>query len=825
MSDDKVKVEITADGSGLQSGMAQAKSAVEDALSGMESTFKSAEGAIGSSIESIGSKLMSLGPAALAAAAAFAAFEGAKAGLEAFAEYGGQVERLSETLGMSTEAASDLSGTLKVLGMSSDTYMSIMVRLDRQLKQHESTFNELGVAVRDANGAFLPQAQILENSIDKIKEYKAGADQMEVAMALLGPRGAEAAFQLMHMKEAEEIALPLMKELGLEMSGPATAAARQFEMQTNALGLAWDAIKVQIGEALIPAITGLMGVFRDLAGPVILAVVDGLKILMSANQAAASMIAMVWDAAIGILRTMGDLVALIAMAVFKAAQGDFKGAWEAIKNYGTAAYKDLNDSGNQMINEAVIGYEKIKAMWSKSPFGTGESGPTSGNKSAPNFEVAKKPPSQMREFEEELKARQVAEQKWDGLSVEEEKAFWETKLAIASKANNDYIEVLTKIQDAVIKGGKEEEKAEEDRAKAASEVDKAVLKQKEETQKQEIKLQGELLEAAIKGAEEEYKARADEISKEYELGKINVEQRKTLLLQASQTELAAVTELMHQKVDLYAYDTQAYNKALQERLKFVQSEAQREQDISAEAAAQERKNWQSVVQEVSGPFTSALQTVGKGILDLGQKGQTFGQVMLKAVQQLVQGFEQLIENIAMAIAKQMLYNALGLGNAGATGLPGMVTSALGLTSAGGSASGAATLTAAGTTLNAAGVSLNTAAATLSTAAASLSAGGGGGGAFSLLGDLGDLAMFKQGGIVSAAGGWSVPSGVGGGGVLSLLHKREVVLPEELGDRVRAMTDPRRGGRGGNSGHTFNIVGTGPKDIAAAVKLAMRMGHR
>ncbi|HIJ69325.1 MAG TPA: hypothetical protein HPP57_07455, partial [Deltaproteobacteria bacterium] len=182
MSDDKLRVEITADSTGIKTGMAEAKSAVQDALSGMESTFKDAEGAISGSITGMTNKLMELAPAALAAAAAFAGFDAAKSALEGFSGYAGGVERLSETLGISTEKASMLSGTLKVLGMSSEEYMGIIMRLERQIKSNTDIYDQLGIKIRDVNtGAFLPTTDILDNVIEKMKEYRAGSDQIQFA--------------------------------------------------------------------------------------------------------------------------------------------------------------------------------------------------------------------------------------------------------------------------------------------------------------------------------------------------------------------------------------------------------------------------------------------------------------------------------------------------------------------------------------------------------------------------------------------------------------------------------------------------------------------
>ena len=69
-------------------------------------------------------------------------------------------------------------------------------------------------------------------------------------------------------------------------------------------------------------------------------------------------------------------------------------------------------------------------------------------------------------------------------------------------------------------------------------------------------------------------------------------------------------------------------------------------------AIEQKKQWKTVTDEISGPLMSAFQTVGNGLMDMTKKGQTFEQTMIKAVQQIIQGFMKLIEQIVMAIAKQ-----------------------------------------------------------------------------------------------------------------------------------------------------------------------------
>jgi hypothetical protein len=107
-----------------------------------------------------------------------------------------------------------------------------------------------------------------------------------------------------------------------------------------------------------------------------------------------------------------------------------------------------------------------------------------------------------------------------------------------------------------------------------------------------------------------------------------------------------------------------------------------------------------------------------------------------------------------------------------------------------------------------------------------------GGLFSGLfggGSAGGLAAFlgmERGGVVpSAAGGWVVPS-FQGGGILSMLHPNEMVLPSHISEGLQGLY------AGGGGGHTFNlnvsawdarsVMNAGPQ-LVAAINSAMRNG--
>jgi hypothetical protein len=91
--------------------------------------------------------------------------------------------------------------------------------------------------------------------------------------------------------------------------------------------------------------------------------------------------------------------------------------------------------------------------------------------------------------------------------------------------------------------------------------------------------------------------------------------------------------------------------------------------------------------------------------------------------------------------------------------------------------------------------------------------------------LGLLALSRGGIIPSAARGWTVPS-FQGGGIPSILHSNEMVLPADISQGLQSMI------AGGGGGHTFNlnvrawdgrsVMDAGPQ-IVASINKAMRNG--
>lgn len=880
MGDNELKVIITGESGQLKGVLTDASGAVTAAIGQMSVSFSSLQ----STVNNVMSSLSGSGAAIGAAFAAMAVGieESIRRTVDAAEEYADGIRHLSETLGMSTESASQLNAGLKILGMSNETYIAIAMRLERQVKQHETAFNQLGVAVRDSAGAFLPVQQVLENVVTKMQEYKAGQDQLQFAMSMLGPRGAQAAFELLHLKDAMAMAKPIMDQLGLSMGEKGVQAAHQLEMQSNALGLIWDGLKVKIGQELMPAMGDLIRSLGEVLPPIIkgaVAAFEGLISVMTAIGGAAIIAA---QAIMAPFRAASTLILGIMQALVLAAKGDFAGAWNAIRDSGQGAVNQMAESGRAMVTTATDTYNKIKAQWTENPMEGGTK--PSGTKSF-TPPVLGKPPSMMPKWEEELKEREVAEQKWFGLSTEEEKVFWEGKLALASKANGNYTEVLSKIQGTTIKGGREQTQAQleglkeqerntklswDERIAAAekaitietalygaesAQAKKAIqdrTKLYEEEAKQELTIQAKRVDDEIKLNNEAAKARQKTLQFQVEMHAITAQQELALELKSENDRYASEQALLEKLKAIWAQ----YPEQAEAALNKIQDSNQKHNEAivanTQQAAKDVQKQWDSYFNDFSRVFSGVMSV-------MNSTTDTWQTKMLKALQSITMGFIKLIESIVEAIAKQMIYNALGWGNAGATGVAGKAVSALGLApSKAADATGAAALTSAATalttaattmtteftemctqasalfttaatsiatsettavtedtaataedsaTLDVAALGLDTSAAALQAAAAALMASAATG-----------MIPFAEKGwdIPFAAKGWEIPS-FGSGGIVGMLHPNEMVLPEELANNVRSMTGAGSRASGPVRGGTINIHANDSADVARYFK--------
>jgi hypothetical protein len=188
-----------------------------------------------------------------------------KEGIQAFSDETAEAKKLMNGLGMTAEAASKFNTELKLVGMSSEQYVGIAMKFDRQLKTNEDGLKALGVTTRDGNGNLLNQQTLLQNAANTMMTYKAGVDRNEVAMTMFG-RSADSAYALLKLNEATSArAAELTKAYGLELDDVALGKAKNYKMAMGEIKLAGESFTAHLGESVMPMLTSLAKAFTDIA--------------------------------------------------------------------------------------------------------------------------------------------------------------------------------------------------------------------------------------------------------------------------------------------------------------------------------------------------------------------------------------------------------------------------------------------------------------------------------------------------------------------------------------------------------------------------------
>jgi hypothetical protein len=548
MAENELQVKITADNAQLQSGLNGASKAVQDGLNQWNSAFRDAEGMIGGSVNNIISGIMKIGPAVAIAAAALAGLAVAKESLASFEQYADEVRHLQEFLGITARDASALKVALDVLGISSETYTSIAIRLERQLRMHADEYTRLGVAIRDVNtNAFLPTTQIIENVIEKMREYKAGTDQIKVAMDLLGPRGAQAAFELMHLRDAMEMSKDQMDKLGLSMTEEGVAAAHKFEMQTRLLSEEWKALKINIGQQVMPQLQELIKSLTQIGGPVITVVVTAINALSAA----------VYGVCIPFL--------LLTDGV--------KGLWKWIA--GGASAKDAFKSTLAEMESDILKFTTKLAtvMGYKPKLPAAES--TSGSKSAPEDSAQAK-----KEMEAWVEAQHVKQ--------EAVKQFADQWMAIEDN-------ILKRLKAAYGENSKEYQ---------SELMRKVKMTQEYANQQKEV----EATDAEMKkdAAEHAIAMKKEQLAQEVALGQISKKKEYETLLEFENEQYALEMKALNDKLKLYEDDKVKYEKVLLEKQKLTEKYELAVKKLADQETLQYYTDWKNTMTSVAGIFEQGL---------------------------------------------------------------------------------------------------------------------------------------------------------------------------------------------------------------------------
>lgn len=221
--------------------------------------------------KSFGSKLGSgLKSAAKLAATAFTAISGAAvaatgafiSGAKEVAEYGDNIDKMSQKMGMSAEAYQEWDAVMQHSGTSMETMKAGMKTLANAVENGNEAFKRIGLTQEEL--AKMSQEDIFAATIEGLQNVEDVTERTYLAGQLLG-RGATELGALLNTSAEETQAMrDRVHELGGVMSDEAVKASARFQDNLQDMKTAMSGIKRAITSDLLPGLNLVMEGFTSL---------------------------------------------------------------------------------------------------------------------------------------------------------------------------------------------------------------------------------------------------------------------------------------------------------------------------------------------------------------------------------------------------------------------------------------------------------------------------------------------------------------------------------------------------------------------------------
>ena len=161
-----------------------------------------------------------------------------------------QIGKTAQQIGLPVEALSQLQHAAKLSGVSMSSLERGLRNTGREMVNNADKFEELGVAVRDADGNMRPVINVFEDAAEELSKMEDGAEKTALAMQLFGERAGPEMIPLLNQGRD---GIRRMREeadrLGLTFTEETAAAAAQFnDNLTRLSGLVQGVVRIMSAE-------------------------------------------------------------------------------------------------------------------------------------------------------------------------------------------------------------------------------------------------------------------------------------------------------------------------------------------------------------------------------------------------------------------------------------------------------------------------------------------------------------------------------------------------------------------------------------------------
>ena len=202
---------------------------------------------------------LALGAVTAAGTAAVGAFI---SGTKSVAEYGDNIDKMSQKMGISREAYQEWDAIMQHSGTSIDGMARGMTTLSMAVEKGDDTFEQLGLSLDDLKN--MKQEEIFAATITALQNMESGTERTVLAQKLLGGSARQLGALLNTSAEDTEAMRQRVHELGGVMSDEAVKSAAAFQdslqdMQTSIQGLGRNILS-----DFLPSVTSVMDGFTAL---------------------------------------------------------------------------------------------------------------------------------------------------------------------------------------------------------------------------------------------------------------------------------------------------------------------------------------------------------------------------------------------------------------------------------------------------------------------------------------------------------------------------------------------------------------------------------
>ena len=225
----------------------------------------------------------------------------------AAAEYGDNVDKMSQKMGISAEAYQEWEAVMQHSGTSMETLKASMKTMANAAQQGNEAFQALGISEEQV--AEMSQEDLFAAVIEGLQGMEEGTERTYIASQLLGRGATELGALLNTSAEDTQAMKDRLHELGGVMSDEDVKAAAAFQDSLQDMTTGFDALQRNLVSGFMPSLTSVMdGVSDIFAG-------DTDKGLENISAGVEGLIGNITDLVPKLLSVGGSLVGTLAQSI------------------------------------------------------------------------------------------------------------------------------------------------------------------------------------------------------------------------------------------------------------------------------------------------------------------------------------------------------------------------------------------------------------------------------------------------------------------------------------------------------------------------------